>query len=311
MHIRLTGEFRFLILRGCPQGLLLGIETPQFVCQLSSDGDRLSIHGGDRRGPAELSVLQWYPIELPPETLKCFTLASLRIDCRQAYIQLEDLDFGSHTELALDGTLNTIVLYHCTMNRTQLAIAGSFNTLNLCTVAPLAALQADIGGTHNELSHARLGGSDSSSRLSAGPECSIELNIEGAASSTRRTVEFCRHESATILVHLAGVSARYVQAAYERWTLELTLEAIETSAGPTDLLLQQCAPLEEEDATQPLPAGSPICVACLSALPDRLLSPCCHLCLCRTCCVQLVQSSCPICRAAVDSVIPVFISTTC
>jgi hypothetical protein len=51
-----------------------------------------------------------------------------------------------------------------------------------------------------------------------------------------------------------------------------------------------------------------LCIACSSRVRNVALWPCLHLCLCRTCSRQLVDQSCPICRARVRRYLPLIIT---
>ena len=60
-----------------------------------------------------------------------------------------------------------------------------------------------------------------------------------------------------------------------------------------------------------LPVAVPVCVVCMVEDVSHILAPCGHQCLCGPCSQQLTESSslssCPICRARVESVVgPVF-----
>jgi hypothetical protein len=45
------------------------------------------------------------------------------------------------------------------------------------------------------------------------------------------------------------------------------------------------------------------CVCCLDKVPDIVITPCGHNCICRTCSLNLLQRKCPICRNNASSFI--------
>jgi E3 ubiquitin-protein ligase MUL1 len=63
-------------------------------------------------------------------------------------------------------------------------------------------------------------------------------------------------------------------------------------------------------AKEPLPPvntpESKLCCICKQYLPNRVYVPCGHVCCCSQCAPQLNPFRCPMCRAALDRIIPYY-----
>ncbi|XP_076456080.1 baculoviral IAP repeat-containing protein 3-like isoform X2 [Babylonia areolata] len=93
----------------------------------------------------------------------------------------------------------------------------------------------------------------------------------------------------------------------ERRISSLQAQLAERGHGGQEAAAHQAAQGAAAAAEVPADTGRMTCKVCLSAEMNTVFKPCCHITCCDSCAQQLVGTWCPVCRAAVHEILPVYI----
>jgi hypothetical protein len=110
-----------------------------------------------------------------------------------------------------------------------------------------------------------------------------------------------------------AAAAAAVEAAAERLRLEQEMAALTLSVQSDALRLQQVQAQLGVPPAAPAPqAEEEMCVLCLDAPKDHIITPCGHQCVCGACAEKLKRvkrnPACPICREPINATFKVFVA---
>lgn len=294
LHIRLEGSLGLFTLRMRGDTLILGY-APGLIELTHSwpEPHILQIRGTPRETPTGNSALQWLTV-----LASIGPLERLVVACMHSSLSLDALQFAERAELCLSGENNTLSVDSCSLARLKL-VSQQRNVLNFQRQCAITELEAELASTWvQSLRLCGVSWSSVKSRVAS----AVELYIE--AQYQERVVDFTRDDDSTILVLTASGRRQEVFSAREQWTIAADVCSI--NMAPTAVT---AAPRP----STPTPSGHAQCCVCMESLPDQVMMPCSHACMCGPCAARYQSAAsfaCPICRGPVTRVHPIKITTS-
>lgn len=226
-------------------------------------------------------------------------LEKICLECSESTVVFQTLSFSQNTHLDVLGHNNTVKLINCALSHLTLTTSRQ-NSIQFDQQPVFNSIDATLWGTL--ITGLKVRGKLRNT-FKARHHSAIELSI-GLSKENRRTFSFEKDNTSLITVKCSQRGSREVVEESELWSISGCLDSIvpvnELPSYELDM------PFESLDSK-----SRPSCAVCFCALPEMLIEPCKHLCLCPHCANDIHgrnMRTCPICRSNIDRVTQVIVS---